>query len=211
MTTWKKSEKEIIKAIVRYGGEAKSLGEVLNKSKLLENRGIGIVQYGGETIIFLRNDIYSAPDDSRGLGYVAELLSLIDTLIRQKLIVMIPFCVQNTLVIGAENSNWLAPEIISVNGTERICVAERNINWVDSIGRQKYMHCVIPEQKFPIGNIFNMSFSVSEELIGLVDNDFKSEEERRFRKQQCLTWVSIGVTAFIGIAGLIIAIIGIFR
>ena len=210
MTTWKKSEKEIIKAIVRYGGEAKSLGEVLNKSKLLENRGIGIVQYGDETIIFLRNDIYSAPDDSNGLGYVAELLSLIDTLIRQKLIVMIPFCIQNTLVIGAENSKWLKPEIISVNGTERICVAERNINWVDSIGRQKYMHCVIPEREFPIGNIFNMSFSVSEELIGLVDNDFKSEEELRFRKQQCLTWISIGVTAFIGIAGLIIAIIGIF-
>ena len=203
MTTWKKSEKEIIKAIVRYGGEAKSLGEVLNKSKLLENRGIGIVQYGGETIIFLRNDIYSAPDDSRGLGYVAELLSLIDTLIRQKLIVMIPFCVQNTLVIGAENTENFGPEIISVNGTERICVAERNINWVDSIGRQKYMHCVIPEQKFPIGNTFNTSFSISQELIELVKRKFKSEEERRFRKQQILTWISLGVAVAIGILGLL--------
>lgn len=207
MTTWKKSEKEIIKAIVRYGGEAKSLGEVLNKSKLLENRGIGIVQYGGETIIFLRSDKYNAPDDSNGLGYVAELLSLIDTLIRQKLIVMIPFCIQNTLVIGAENSKWLEPEIISVNGTERIYVAERNINWVDSNDQQKYMHCVIPEQKFPIGNIFNMSFSVSEELNNRVKHKFKSEEDLRFCRQQIATWVSIFIAITIGFFSIYISLV----
>ena len=35
--TFKKTEKEIIKAIVKYDGKAKSLAEVFNKSKLLEN------------------------------------------------------------------------------------------------------------------------------------------------------------------------------
>ena len=49
--TFKKTEKEIIKAIIKYEGQAKSLAEVLNKSKLLEKKGIGIVQYGGKNII----------------------------------------------------------------------------------------------------------------------------------------------------------------
>ena len=40
---FKKTEKEIIKAIVKYGGEVKSLVDVLNRSQLLEKRGIAIV------------------------------------------------------------------------------------------------------------------------------------------------------------------------
>ncbi|MBR3569045.1 MAG: hypothetical protein IKN94_12310 [Salinivirgaceae bacterium] len=203
MTEWKESEKEIIRAIVKYDGKEKTLAKVLNKSKLLENRGLAIVQYGVENIIFLRNDMYDAPDNSRGLGYIAELMSLIDTLIKRKLIVMIPFCTDNTLVIGAEESKWLEPEIISVNGVEKICVAERHINWVDAGGRQKYMHCALSEQKYPMGGIFNMAFAVSQELEDLAKNDFKSEEDVRFRKQQWLTWISIAVAATIGILGII--------
>lgn len=211
MTEWKESEKEIIRAIVKYDGEEKSLAKVLNKSKLLENRGLAIVQYGGENIIFLRNDMYDAPDNSRGLAYIAELMSLTDTLIKRKLIVMVPFCTDNTLVIGAEDSKWLAPEIISVNRVEKICVVERHIDWIDANGRQKYMHYALSEQELPMGRVFNMAFAVSRELRELVKRNFKSEDEVRFRKQQRLTWISIGVTAFIGILGLIIAVIGIFR
>ena len=40
MTDWKESEKEIIRAIVKCDGVEKSLAKVLNKSKLLENRGL---------------------------------------------------------------------------------------------------------------------------------------------------------------------------
>lgn len=46
------TEKEFISAIITYEGKAKSLAEVLNKSKLLEKKGIGIVQYGGKNIVF---------------------------------------------------------------------------------------------------------------------------------------------------------------
>ena len=125
MSKWKESEKEIIKDIVKYDGKAKSLAEVLNKSKLLEKRGIGIVQYGGNNIIFLDKDRYDDWEDTEGMGYVAELLSLIDTLIKQKYLVMIPFCTDDTLVIGAEESKWSRPDVIVVNGIEQICVAER--------------------------------------------------------------------------------------
>ena len=207
MTEWKESEKEIIRAIVKYDGEEKSLAKVFNKSKLLENRGLAIVQNGGENIIFLRNDMYDAPDNSRGLGYVAELMSLTDTLIKRKLIVMIPFCTDSTLVIGAEESKWLEPEIISVNGVEKICVAERRIDWFDAGGRQKYMHCALPEQKYPMGGIFNMAFTVSQELKNLVKNNFKSEEDLRFCRQQIATWVSIFIAITIGFFSIYISLV----
>lgn len=207
MTEWKESEKEIIRAIVKYDGKEKTLAKVLNKSKLLENRGLAIVHNGVENIIFLRNDMYDAPDNSRGLGYIAELMSLIDTLIKRKLIVMIPFCTDNTLVIGAEESKWLEPEIISVNGFEKICVAERRIDWFDAGGRQKYMHCALPEQKYPMGGIFNMAFTVSQELKNLVKNNFKSEEDLRFCRQQIATWVSIFIAITIGFFSIYISLV----
>lgn len=40
-----KADKEFIRAIVKYDGKAQSLADVLNKSRLLEKRGIGIVQH----------------------------------------------------------------------------------------------------------------------------------------------------------------------
>lgn len=203
MSKWKESEKEIIRAIVKYDGKAESLVEVLNKSKLLEKRGIGIVQYGGNNIIFLDKDRYDDWEDTEGMGYVAELLSLIDTLIKQKYLVMIPFCTDDTLVIGAEESKWSRPDVIVVNGIEQICVAERYENWLDAKGEPKYWPHVFSERELPIGNTFNMAFSVSQELRELVKHRFRSEEEVRFRKQQWLTWISIAVAAAIGILGII--------
>ena len=201
--TFKKTEKEIIKAIVKYDGKAKSLAEVFNKSKLLEKKGIGIVQYGGKNMVFLRKDLYDDWFHNDGLGYIAELLSLIDTLIKQKYLVMIPFCTEGTLVIGAEESRWLKPEIILVNGNEYICVDDRRENWFSPTGEQKYWPNAYSERELPIGNTFNMAFSVSQELRELVKHNFKSEEEVRFVKQQRLTWISIAVAAAIGLLGII--------
>ena len=201
--TFKKTEKEIIKAIVKYDGKAKSLAEVFNKSKLLEKKGIGIVQYGGKNMVFLRKDLYDDWFHNDGLGYIAELLSLIDTLIKQKYLVMIPFCTEGTLVIGAEESRWLKPEIILVNGNEHICVADRMENWFSATGEQKYWPYKYSERDLPIGNTFNMAFSVSQELRELVKHNFKSEEEVRFIKQQRLTWISIATAIAIGLLGII--------
>ena len=46
-------------------------------------------------------------------------------------------------------------------------------------------------------------FSVSQELMELVTNDFKTEEDIRFEKQQKLTWISIVVATIIGLLGVI--------
>lgn len=200
--TFKKTEKEIIKAIVKYDGKAKSLAEVFNKSQLLEKKGIGIVQHGGKNMVFLRKDLYDDWFHNDGLGYIAELLSLIDTLIKQKYLVMIPFCTEETLVIGAQESRWLKPEIILVNGNEYICVADRMENWFSPTEEQKYWPYKYSERELPIGNTFNMAFSVSQELRELVNHNFKSEEEVRFIKQQRLTWISIATAIAIGLLGI---------
>ena len=61
---FKKTEKEIIKAIVKYGGEVKSLVDVLNESKILEKRGIAIVPCPNDKVcyIFLHKDKFSEDD-----------------------------------------------------------------------------------------------------------------------------------------------------
>ena len=56
---FKKTDKEIIKAIVKYSGEVKSLVDVLNKSQILEKRGIAIVPCGQPSYIFLRKEKFN--------------------------------------------------------------------------------------------------------------------------------------------------------
>lgn len=198
-----KTDKEFIRAIVKYDGKAQSLADVLNKSRLLEKRGIGIVQHYDKNIIFLRKDIYEEWLDRNGLGYVVGLLSLIDTLIKKKYITMIPFVTDDILVIGAKESKRLRPEFISVNGNETICLADRNENWFDASNPQKYWPCTFTDNELHIGSLFNVAFSVNEELRTLVKNNFKSAEEIRFLKQQWATWISITVAFGFGLLGII--------
>lgn len=198
-----KTDKEFIRSIVEYDGKAQSLADVLNNSRLLEKRGIGIVRHCGKNIIFLRKDIYEEWFNRNGLGYVAGLLSLIDTLIKKKYITMIPFVTDDILVIGAKESKWLRPDFISVNDNEVICLTDRNENWFDASNPQKYWPCTFTDDDLHIGNIFNVAFSVNEELRTLVKNDFKSEEEIRFKKQQWATWFSIAMAFVIGLLGII--------
>ena len=196
-----KTDKEFIRAIVKYDSKAQSLADVLNKSRLLEKRGIGIVQHCGKNIIFLRKDIYEEWFDRNGLGYVVGLLSLIDTLIKKKYITMIPFVTDDILVIGAKESKRHRPEFISVNGNETIWLADRNENWLDASNHQKYWPCTFTDNELHIGSLFNVAFSVNEELRTLVKNNFKAAEEIRFLKQQWATWISITVAIAIGLFG----------
>lgn len=197
-----KAEKEFIRAIVKYDGKAQSLADVLNKSRLLEKRGIGIVQHYDKNIIFLRKDIYEEWFDRNGLRYVEELLSLIDTLIKEKYIKLVSSVTDNILVVGAKKSRMICLDFISVNDNETICLADRNENWFDSYNHQMYWPCKFTDDELYLGNIFN-AYSVSEGLRTLVNNNFKSAEEIRFIKQQRLTWISIVAAAVLGILGII--------
>lgn len=197
---FKKTEKEIIEAIVKYDGEVKSLAEVINKSGLLEKRGIAYVTYGGKGTIFLRNDKYDI-DYKEPLGYVADLVSLINLLIEKRYIITMPLESGRELVIGRKSSDWLAPEKIIVDESEIVDV-DNMFYWVDSKRAQIYFPVDCPENVLPVGKTLYSWFTVSQELKDLVENNFKTEEDIRFEKQQWLTWISIGVALIIGLLGI---------
>lgn len=203
---FKKTEKEIIKAIVKYGGEVKSLVDVLNESQILEKRGIAIVPCSNDKLcyIFLHKDKFSEDDmdEKRGLGYVVEIVSLIQLLIEKRLIVIIPYRYRPSLVIGKPNASCHKPEVISIdNGNEFITLGYRNVNWLNAEGKQIAWTKFCSDDELPMTKLITPWFTVSQELVDLVKNNFKTEEEIRFRKQQILTWVSIFIAFIIGLRG----------
>ena len=103
--TFKNTEKEIIRTIVKYDGEVKSLAEVINKSELLEKRGIAFATDGRNGFIFLKKDQYNYAD-KEPLGYTADLVSLINMIIEKRYLVIIPLDSSPELIIGRKKSEW---------------------------------------------------------------------------------------------------------
>ena len=77
---FKKTEKDILKAIVKYGEGEHSMAKVLNKSKLLEKNGIVIAFGSNRNYVFYDKNKYEW-EDGNALSYVSELISLIKHLI----------------------------------------------------------------------------------------------------------------------------------
>lgn len=207
---FKKTEKDILKAIVKYGEGEHSMAKVLNKSKLLEKNGIVIAFGSNRNYVFYDKNKYDW-EDGNALSYVSELISLIKHLIDNRLITILPDNVRYTHVIGRQNSRLANMYHIEVD--DAFLEVESNMgNWIDKrTNEQTYWPNCFSEQEIPISQYLECSFSISQELRDLVKNDFKSEEQIRFQKQQRLQWVSIFVTGIIGLAGLVLAIIGLMR
>lgn len=200
--TFKKTEKEIIKTIVKYGGDVKSLADVVNKSHLLEKRGIAIIP-DNTHLIYLKKTIYQDWEDKEAFGYIADMVSLISYLIDNRLIIPIPFRDSQPLVIGKEKAEWGDKGKIVINDGEGYIVEDNDFfNWYEN-GEQAYWPCTCSEEFMPISKTLTSWISVSQELKDLVKYNFKSEEQRRFSKQQWLTWISIAVALLIGILGVL--------
>lgn len=199
---FKQTEKEFIKAIVKYDGKVKSLAEVINKSHLLEDRGIAVVLYNQNNHIFLSKKKYNF-DSKEPLGYISEIVSLINSLIEKRLIIIIPLVSDDVLVIGREQSRYgNKMDTLVVDEREIVEVGSDMFNWRSTTGEQIYWPISCPDSVIPFGKIFNYWFTVSQELKDLVKHKFKTEEERRFSKQQRLMWISIFVALFIGLLGI---------
>lgn len=205
--TFKKTEKEIIKTIVKYGGDVNSLADVINKSHLLEKRGIAIIP-NNKHIIYLKKTMYEDWDDKEALGYIADFVSLINYLIENRYIVTIPFRESIPLVIGKERSEY-GRNCILINGGEGVIIADKEFfNWYEN-NKQAYWPCTVSEEYMPISKTMTSWFTVSQELKDLVKHNFKTEEERRFSKQQWATWISIIIASIIGLSSLIVGVVGI--
>lgn len=207
---YNKTEKEIIKAIVKHSGRVDSIAELLNKTKLIEKRGFAIVRKEtGDYYLFYRWDMYNENDEQQIKGYVAELASLIERLYRERLLIPFPSSHYKPLVIGRENVKWHHFNIMSVDNDKEFIIMTNEINWIDKNRKSLYGCCWDCNEIIkPILDKLYCSYSVSEDLKDLVKNGFMSEEQIRFKKQQHLTWISIIVAVLIGLASLIIGIIG---
>lgn len=198
---FKKTEKEIIETIVKYDGEVKSLAEVINKSELLERRGIAFVTDGNMSCIFLKKDRYDY-EDKEPLGYVTEMVSLINMLVEKRFLTIIPLESSPDLVIGRKKSRWgNKPGIVVVDESEFIQADRHMFNWLNASGEQIYWPIGCSEKVLPVGKVIYSWFVVSQELKELVKHNFKTEEQRRFSKQQFATWVSIVVAIILGLLG----------
>lgn len=207
--TFKKTEKEIIKTIVKYGGDVKSLSEVLNESGLFEKKGIVVAFDGNQSYLFFDKQKYDY-DEKRPLGYVTELISLLKYLIQNRLITLLPIREQVSLVIGRKVSRYARLDAIETE--DAIIKVGSRYDWIDKKTHdQTYWPESYSERELPLYEYLNCWFSVSQELIDMVKNGFKSEEQVRFKKQQHLTWVSIFVAAAVGLAGLIISVINLMH
>lgn len=200
--TFKKSEKEIIKAIVKYGEKDNSMAKVLNKSQLLEKKGIVIAFASGRNYVFRDKKKYDW-EDAKAISYVAELISLIRFLVDNRLITVLPINLREAHVLGRQKARLARPGYTEVD--DAILEVDSNMgNWIDKATKeQTYWPSCYEERVLPISTYLECWFSVSQELRDLVDNNFKSEEQIRFEKQQLLTRVSIIVAIILGLLGIV--------
>lgn len=200
-----KEEKEIVKAIVQCENQGGNLALALNFSRLLEKQGIAFVDADCARMVFLRKDLY--PDFfpfNDNAPYVSILLNLIEKLVKNGHIILGESCYADPLVIGAIHSQWAKPGLVVVNGNEFIIVEGPGKGWYGADKQEKYFWWNKWDSQFSkVSNYLHSDYCVSEELKELVKNDFKTDEEIRFAKQQLVTWISIGVAILLGVLGII--------
>ena len=142
--------------------------------------------------------------DWDNIGYLAELLSVIDSLLTGRDILLISQkgpC----HVIGKKQAEYIKLNVILVDGKDYIVTEGIDgPNYFNSNKQQAYWPNTFPDNhfKFPVSKLA-YSYSISQELKELVKHNFKSEEEIRFSKQQFVSWVAIGVSLLLGILGVI--------
>lgn len=205
--TFKKTEKEILKAIVKYGEKDSSMAKVLNKSQLLENQGIVIAFASNRNYVFSDKKKYDW-EDVKVLSYITELISLIKYLIDNRLITILPIRIRDVHVLGRQKAKLVSPRYTEVE--DAILEVESKLgDWRDKVSQeQTYWPSCYQEVQIPISTYLECVFSISQELRDLVNNNFKTEEQIRFDKQQRLTWISIIVAGVIGLISLIIGVVG---
>ena len=200
-----KEEKEIVKVIVKYANNSENIASAFNVSGLLEKRGIAIVDAGGATLAFFRMDMHPNFFPNAKSPYLSLLLNLIEKLVQNGSIICEGSADANPLVIGAKSSRWEKLDTLAVNDTETIILKGPYKGWYDKTTRQMiyWEWNEWGNQLARVSDYLHSDYCISEELKELVNNDFKTDEEIRFAKQQLMTWVSIGVSALLGILGLI--------
>lgn len=195
------SEKEFIRTLVKGKGSVKFMADVINQNKIFENRDIAIVRHEGDYVLFYNTYRYGE-EETEAMGYVGEIMSLIDLLVKNRYIIPVPVSAQWPDMIGKKYAQWQNIRTMYIDGGESISVFGRTLEWTTKNPNKYHWFFHGIENRLKIENYFFFSFTVSQELRDYVKNGFKTIEDIRFRKQQIATWVSIGVAVLLGLAGI---------
>ena len=200
-----KEEQEIIKAFVDYENISENIADAFNISGLLEKRGVAIVNADDTTLVFFRMDMHPNFFPNAKYPYIPLLLNLIEKLVQNGCVICGDSVYTDPLVIGARYSRWEKLDTLAVNDTEAIILKGPYKGWYNKTTRQMlyWEWNEWGNQLAKVCHYLHSDYCVSEELKDLVKNDFKTDEEIRFAKQQWATWISIAVAIILGILGII--------
>jgi hypothetical protein len=188
MRSFSNSEKDNIKKIVG-AYDSNNWNQLVLKNLIFSifSRSILLNQFPGFEIIDGESNDREEIDGYNNAiknGYIpiAVFLSLLKNLESTALVSIIPYFETEDFdldVIGEDGENQ--PE----NGEEKLYFSIIDHTYLTFL-RRNYSYLIYPSQ----------------ELIDLVNNNFKTKDEKRYKSQIWVTWISIGVALLIGLAGL---------
>ena len=129
-----------------------------------------------------------------------ELYFLIKRLIKKDLLIIASGDNCDRFVGRQDFSTTLPGKIVNFKDGSYIDV---DYKWKDKDGNIIKDIITFSETEIPFGEMVCGLPLISQELKDLVENDFKTEEQRRFQKQQLMTWISIFVALLIGLLGIL--------
>ncbi len=189
-------EKEFIKELLKIQNRTISFAEIRTNSGFLEKKGLACLTIRDTAITFVNKDKYPTDDSQRdALIYILIIINLISELADNKLIFLTNYNVQTTL-IGVKNFKQDKDgSLIIIGKDEKVT---NDCKWINSDGKDV---CISYKEKTSFLNLplLNKYYYLSQDLIALVKNDFKTIEEKRFHKQYLATLLGIGSAFILGI------------
>lgn len=133
---YQKTDKEIIQALVKYEGKAVTIADALTQSMVLEHHGVVIVPNGNEFFAFFDKELYHNWDN---IGYLVELLNVIDSLITSLNIILNSQKGQCNVIGKKKQAEYIKLNIILVEGKDYIVTEGiHGPNYLNSNNQQIY-------------------------------------------------------------------------
>lgn len=200
------NEKALIKELVKYDNLSQStIGKFLNDRIFTPDKGLVIMALAQPsspncTIFFYDPKRFKNAGD---LAYkVVESLLIFNKLEKMGLVTMLQFPTlpRDVFFVGCrEKGNISSKPGIAVEFKDSSQYITRKCNWVDERGNIIYNSMKLEGSTLNTLTLFNSIIWVSSELIELVEHDFQTEDYRRFKEQQKLTWIAIGIAIVVPI------------
>lgn len=195
-TNYSDLEKEFIKELLKTQNRTISFAEILTNGGFLENKGLAYLTIGDIAITFVNKEKYPTDDSQRdALIYILIIINLISELTDNKLIFLTNYNVNATFIGVKKFKQDKDSSFIIIGKDEKVT---NDCRWINSDGEDV---CICYKENISFLNLplLNKYYYLSQDLIALVKNDFKTIEEKRFNKQYLTTLVGIGSAFFLGI------------